>query len=182
MRKILFFLNYSEIIRNKLFRFSRSIFCRYIYLMTGINSILDKIVPLPPLNSETLGDWTPPPPTKGKGTFADSVKSLTRPAPQPELSNTYHRPPTKTVDHNPDDPLMDALREFEGYILGVMLKNMGKNFAGSNMFDESYQSSFYKTMFFQELAKAIAENGSGLGIADVIYRDIMLKASEIHSE
>ena len=81
------------------------------------------------------------------------------------------------TSENPDE-LMLACREIEGLLLGMLLKNLGDTDSGSTLFSSTWESSFYQDMFFTEIAKAIGNNPPGLGIAKVLYEDIIMKAGE----
>lgn len=75
-----------------------------------------------------------------------------------------------------DQELMRICREIEGFLLGILLKNLGKDFGGSGLFNQTAESSFYQDMFFFQLAETIGTTPPGIGIADSLYDDIMLKA------
>jgi Rod binding domain-containing protein len=78
-----------------------------------------------------------------------------------------------------EDRLTDACRDLEGFLLGMLLRNLGKSFGGSNLFSQTWESSFYQSMFFFELAQAICAQGPGLGIAEQIKNDIIMKTGEV---
>jgi len=67
-------------------------------------------------------------------------------------------------------------REIEGLLLSILLKNLGEQSFGDTIFSKSWESSVYKDMFFTEMAKSIGGTSPGLGIADVLYNDIIMKA------
>jgi hypothetical protein len=76
-----------------------------------------------------------------------------------------------------DQKLMQVCRQIEGFLLGILLKNLGKDFGGSELFNKTSESGYYQEMFFYELADSIGSNPPGIGIADKLYDDIMLKAN-----
>lgn len=71
--------------------------------------------------------------------------------------------------------LMRVCREIEGFLLGILLKNLGKDFGGSGLFNRTSESGYYQDMFFYELADTIGGNPPGTGIAERLYTDIILK-------
>jgi Rod binding domain-containing protein len=60
----------------------------------------------------------------------------------------------------------------------MILKDMGKRMAGSELFGQSFESGIYQDMLYTEVAKSVGSHGPSLGIAEAIYRDIMLKEAE----
>lgn len=82
-----------------------------------------------------------------------------------------------STENGVNQDLMAAAKMFEGYILSVLLSNMTKSLGGGGVFGDSFQSKIYQDMFYEELGKNIGDNGPGLGIAQVLYDDIMFKAS-----
>ena len=82
-----------------------------------------------------------------------------------------------SADFAPEDELMAVCRELEGFMLAVLLKSMNSDFAGDTIFSKTYESSMYNEMFYYELANSIGKEGPGLGIAQTIYDDIILKTS-----
>ena len=74
--------------------------------------------------------------------------------------------------------LMEACRDIEGYLLSLLLNNLGDSISESGLFSQTYESSFYKDMFFYEIAREIGNQPPGLGIADVLYSDIIMKLGE----
>lgn len=75
------------------------------------------------------------------------------------------------------EELMEVCRDIEGYLLSLLLKGLGKSFASSTLFSQTSESSFYKEMFFSEMAQSLGREGPGLGIAESIYNDIIIKQS-----
>jgi len=75
-----------------------------------------------------------------------------------------------------DDDLMAACRDVEGFLLGLLLRSLGKSLPGGDLFSQTWESGVYRDMFFMELAQSIGSQPPGLGIADMLYEDIMLKA------
>ena len=71
---------------------------------------------------------------------------------------------------------MKVCKDLEGFLLGILMKSMAERFAPNDAFGNSFESDFYKDMFFTEISRTLAEQGRALGIADTIYKDIMLKA------
>ena len=156
--------------------------------MTGsINTdLVDRLIPLRPLSSETLSERPPrhdeadDDSRSFSSTLNDSIGKASGPRPQ-SIRRTNLPLSAGPGSVKPEDTLMKAAREFEGYVLGLLLRNMGKQIGRSGLFHSTYQSGFYQDMFFQELANSISTNGRGLGIADVIFNDINMKTSAVNS-
>lgn len=156
------------------------------------------LIPLPPLGPEV-----PPPDSREVRSFADELRSrISNPdlnssdtdahspgifnlAPPNSSISTYSRELPGMLDsqsgsselrNDYEEELMQACREVEGFLLGILLKNIGRDFGGSELFKETSESSFYNEMFFYELAKSIGTNPPGIGIADRLYDDIIMKA------
>jgi hypothetical protein len=79
---------------------------------------------------------------------------------------------------SPEDSerLMKACRDIEGFFIGMLLRDFGKRIGQGGVFGQSFQSSFYQDLFFTEIARSMSDSGSSMGIADAIYKDIILKA------
>jgi hypothetical protein len=76
-----------------------------------------------------------------------------------------------------DQKLMTVCRQIEGFLLGILLKNLGKDFGGSELFNQTSETGYYQEMFFTQLADSIGSHPPGIGIADKLYDDIILKAN-----
>jgi len=72
--------------------------------------------------------------------------------------------------------LMKACRDLEGFFLNVLLRGMSTKLSEEGIFGASFESSIYQDMFYSELSKSVAEKGRSLGIADMIFNDIIMKS------
>lgn len=158
----------------------------------------NSLIPLPPLGPEV-----PSPVSREVRAFADELRSrISSPEanssdtdtnslgifdlahPNPSIVTNSRELPgileslsgNTEVRNDYEEELMQACREVEGFLLGILLKNIGRDFGGSELFKETSESSFYNEMFFYELAKSIGTNPPGIGIADRLYDDIIMKA------
>lgn len=74
----------------------------------------------------------------------------------------------------PDDgrALKESAREFEGVFLNTLLKAMRKTVPENGLFNGGGATKFYRQMHDAEMAKALAEGNGGMGIADMIVRQL----------
>ncbi len=158
----------------------------------------NSLIPLPPLGPEVapsdsqevrsfadeLGSRISNPEANSSDTDANSPGIFNLASPDPSIA-TNTRELTGMLDRQSGSPevrndyeeeLMQACREVEGFLLGILLKNTGSDFGGSELFKETSESSFYNEMFFYELAQSIGTNPPGIGIADRLYDDIIMNA------
>ncbi|MCK4720174.1 hypothetical protein KAU08_05925 [bacterium] len=158
----------------------------------------NSLIPLPPLGPEVA-----PPESQEVRSFADEMRSrITNPeadssdtdvhspgifdlaSPDPSIATNIRefrgnldlQSGSPEVRNDYEKELMQACREVEGFLLGILLKNIGGDFGGSELFKETGESSFYNEMFFYELAQSIGTNPPGIGIADRLYNDIIMNA------
>jgi len=107
----------------------------------------------------------PPPPAQGDkpsgGTFTRGI----RPGGVDPLKNA--RPSTDPAD---EKQLREACQGFESMFLTYMLAQMRKVSFASNNSADSFGKEQYQDMFDQELTKAMAKRGVGLG--DMLYRQL----------
>lgn len=66
--------------------------------------------------------------------------------------------------------LADASKQFESLLTSMMLKSMSQT-TGGLFGDESFGGDFFESIFQFEIANHIAK-GKGLGVADMIYKNI----------
>ncbi len=154
--------------------------------ITPFHDYSNALLPLPPLN----GPGSPFPSTQADRTspFRDEIaKALGPDVSQAGYSAAISSPDStlsagsavsSSLENSGTDPLMDVCRQLEGFLLSLLLRDMGKSFAGSTLFSQTYESSVYRDMFLTEVGRSIGERPPGLGIADAVYRDTILKESE----
>lgn len=65
----------------------------------------------------------------------------------------------------------EASRNFEALLLHQMLKSMWESVPAGGLFGDSNESQMYRDMFNEALADSISE-GQGIGVRDVIVRDL----------
>jgi hypothetical protein len=162
--------------------------------ITPFHDYSDALIPLPSLPLDGSAS-RPESDTSGISSFLDILGQNLNPTVMDQLGPDV----TSTGTTEPADPLstqlpsdgtllagngyseedlgglLEACRDVEGYLLSILLNDLGESFAGSNLFSQTYESSFYKDMFFMELARVIGNQPPGLGIADALYRDISMK-------
>lgn len=69
--------------------------------------------------------------------------------------------------------IYEACQEFESIFISYLLKNMRKTIPNV---EESFSREIYTSMMDEEVAKAVAR-GAGLGLADAIYSQLVIKKS-----
>jgi len=70
-----------------------------------------------------------------------------------------------------DKKIYEACQEFESIFISYMLKNMRKTIPNV---EENFSRDIYTSMMDEEIAKSVAKR-SGIGLADVIYHQLILK-------
>ena len=79
-----------------------------------------------------------------------------------------------------DEALQSACKEFEAYYIQQLFTQMRKTIPDGGMFTESNERNIYEDMLYEEHAKNLSQ-GKGIGIADVMYRQLS-KAKENNGE
>lgn len=90
------------------------------------------------------------------------------------FARVEHAPPPavqRVSPHDADEPLWKAAQEFEAIMLSQMFDHMFKGIETNTLFGGGHAESVYRTFLMQTYGEAVAENG-GIGIAEVVYRDI----------
>lgn len=88
--------------------------------------------------------------------------------PDKHISQVQAQSYQKNVDKK---KLADASKQFESLLTSMMLKSMSQT-TGGLFGDESFGGDFFESIFQFEIANHIAK-GKGLGVADMIYKNIM---------
>jgi soluble lytic murein transglycosylase-like protein len=83
---------------------------------------------------------------------------------------------------DPSSPGQTALeksaKEFEGVFLNTLLKAMRQTVPTNELFNGGGATKFYRQMHDAEIAKTLATGHSGMGIADMIVRQLSRETSE----
>jgi Rod binding domain-containing protein len=66
----------------------------------------------------------------------------------------------------------EAARQFESFFLYMLLKEMDKTVNRSSLFGDSMASRFYREMYYEQLADALTESGSPLGVSDLLLSQL----------
>jgi peptidoglycan hydrolase FlgJ len=94
----------------------------------------------------------------------DGIKGLTKAAGLLQASKA-EKPLPLTKDAKA------ASEQFEALLVQEMLKSMWSTVPQTGMLSGSYEEGMYRDMLNEAIAKSISE-GQGMGIKDVIYKDI----------
>lgn len=72
-----------------------------------------------------------------------------------------------------DKELMDACKTFEGYFLQMMYKSMRNTVDTSGSFmGQSNAEKIFQDMLDEENSKKAAEGGNGIGLAQMLYKQL----------
>jgi len=150
-----------------------------------LHNYSDVLLPLPPINgtnSVLPKDFVPDPKADFSDILAGKLDESEPVQTKPQIdffpgsvTPQIEQPPAISDEEAAE--LMDACKQVEGFLLSLLLKSMGESFAGDSVFSSTYESSVYKDMFFFELANSIGTDGPGLGIAQTLYDDIIMKTN-----
>lgn len=83
---------------------------------------------------------------------------------------------TKAYDEDDQKALKEACQDFESIFLNMMLKEMRKSVPTS---DDSYAMSTFTEMLDEEIAKDLSK-GNGIGIADMMYKQLSTKLNNTY--
>jgi Rod binding domain-containing protein len=81
-------------------------------------------------------------------------------------------PPAATGDQAERVRLEKSAREFEGVFLNTLLKAMRQTVPTNELFNGGGPTKFYQQMQDAEFARAMADGNGGMGIADMIVRQL----------
>jgi len=70
-----------------------------------------------------------------------------------------------------DEKLRKISREFEAIFLSLMMKSMRTSVSEGGLLPRSAGHDLYRQIFDEEIARSAAK-GRGIGLADVIYREL----------
>ena len=74
--------------------------------------------------------------------------------------------------------LKKACRDFEAIFMSQMLDSMRDTLTNTSVFGNSLGKDIYKSMYYRQLVTDIAQNGSGLGISELLYNKLESKVKE----
>jgi peptidoglycan hydrolase FlgJ len=68
---------------------------------------------------------------------------------------------------------LNTAQDFEAIFLRILLGSMRNASMKSGLFGDNLASNVYEDMFFSETADLMAHSKPGIGLADIIYQDII---------
>jgi flagellar protein FlgJ len=71
-----------------------------------------------------------------------------------------------------DAKLKQACADFEAILLDSMFQSMRKTLSGDDMFGKSLGRDLFESMYYTQISKEIASNGNGIGLGEVLYRQL----------
>lgn len=93
------------------------------------------------------------------------------------LTAATHRPDGVTPGSSDRDLQRQKLRraclDFEGYFVGMLLKQMRNSEIKGGLFGQSSEANLYREMLDDSMAKEIGLRGE-FGIADMLYRELVV--------
>ena len=104
------------------------------------------------------------------------INSYTPYIPAQNNTNEMSSKITKAYDENDHKELKEACKDFESIFLNMMLKEMRKSVPTS---DDSYAMNTFNEMFDEEISKELS-NGKGIGIADMMYKQLSVKLNNTY--
>ncbi|NLX77650.1 MAG: flagellar biosynthesis protein FlgJ [Clostridiaceae bacterium] len=84
----------------------------------------------------------------------------------------------KAYNDGDKERLMEACRDFEGILLGIMFKQMKKTIPESKFMPKSYAREIFEDMLDEELVNK--SKGTGIGIAEILYRQLSTNLDNIY--
>ncbi len=73
------------------------------------------------------------------------------------------------------EQVKSVAQEFEGYFIGMLLKQMWKTIPKSGLTDTTFGSTMYREWYLDELASKSAKSGQGFGLSNVVEQ-VLLKS------
>jgi soluble lytic murein transglycosylase-like protein len=95
------------------------------------------------------------------------IRNMTA-APQPANS----RQTAQAADPAKEQRLRQAARQLEGLFVQTLLKSMRATVPESDLLDQNGEIKYYRQLYDEELADRAAAAGTGLGIADMIIKQV----------
>lgn len=88
---------------------------------------------------------------------------------EPEDPTILHKKIEGIKDKEDDEALKAACKDFESIFLSIMFKEMKKTIPEGGLIERSNGVEIFEDMYIEELSQEIANNGEGLGVADMLY-------------
>lgn len=76
---------------------------------------------------------------------------------------------SESPENMKDESLMKVCKDFEALFVHMMLKSMRATVPDNGLIPKSTATEMFEDMHDQEMASAIANNGNGFGIAQMLY-------------
>lgn len=71
-----------------------------------------------------------------------------------------------------DEKLMEVCKEFEGIFINMMLKEMNNTVPDGGLIEKSQGSKIFEEMYMEELSKEMSKGSNGMGIAQMMYKQL----------
>lgn len=80
-----------------------------------------------------------------------------------------HKQADNIKNNQDDEALIKVCKDFESIFLFMMFKEMKNTIPDGGLIEKSTGTKIFEDMYVEELSKEVANNGDGLGIADMLY-------------
>lgn len=84
----------------------------------------------------------------------------------------------KSISDEQMQEIDQVARDLESMLLNMMLKEMWKSVPESELFGNEIATKFYREMWLEKIADSIAVDGTGLGVAEVIKKEIVAREEQ----
>ena len=102
----------------------------------------------------------------------DAAKVAFQPLPRPEAAESFAAPKASPEAAGKSGKLQDALRDFEALFVNQLLTAMRRSVPEGGGVPKSAGSKLYQQMLDEQMSLAIARSGKGLGLAEMLQRQL----------
>jgi hypothetical protein len=107
---------------------------------------------------------------------APEITSAALPLPGTKVTSTPSAGSESRVSPEEVEKITKVSRDLESVLAYTLLKEMWSTLPKGSMLDSGLGSKFYREMWLEEISKRTSESGMGLGVADVVKRELMDRA------
>jgi len=91
---------------------------------------------------------------------------------QPSKAATPTATAARTIDAKEAAKIKSTAQDFESLLVYQLLKQMWDTIPQSGLFDNGLAGQFFREMWLEELSKKVSVEGPGLGVAQVVEREL----------
>lgn len=145
-------------------------------LENGIDQSFGTVRPHSPVGKQASevyqGRKATPAPTEGS--FQENLTNELQLATSDE-STVFELNKNKSISAEQMQEIDKVARDLESMLLNMMLKEMWKSVPESELFGNEMATKFYREMWLEKIAESIAVDGTGLGVAEVVKKEIIAR-------